>query len=81
MDQQYYNIRLDKRGEEILRKGGHDDASDDDMVIMEIVKRAPGMNADELQRKFVELRLLFGDELLRAIQRGDVYFELQESAK
>jgi hypothetical protein len=62
-------------GADILRKGGHDDASDDDMLIMEIVKRAPGLSKEELQQVFVACRLEYGEDALAAIKSGHVKFE------
>ena len=68
-------IRLTPFGEGIVRKGGHDHASDDDMLFLELVKRAPGMTRDDYQRCFVALREEYGEDALRAIQSGHVVFE------
>ena len=74
MAKEIHNIRLGVRGEAILRKGGHDDASDDDMLIMEIAKRAPGLSKDDLEEIFVNARLEYGEDALRAVQSGHMQF-------
>jgi hypothetical protein len=68
-------LRLNRFGQDILSHGGHDDVSDDDLLLMELIQRAPGMSRDDYQRCFVALREEFGEDALRAIQTGHVKFE------
>lgn len=68
-------IHLTPQAQEIVAKGGDDDISDDQMLLMEIAKRAPGMLPDELQRCFIAIRMEYGEESLRAIRTGHVQFE------
>lgn len=62
-------------GNKIVRKGGHDCQDDDGMLILEILKRAPGLSKDDLQTCFVALRTEYGDDALAAITSGHVQFE------
>ena len=73
-------IKLDDLGQSIVRKGGHDDVSDDELLLLELVKRAPGMAMEDYKTAFVALREEYGEEALRAIQTGHVQFE-QVAAK
>lgn len=63
---------LTERGLSIVRKGGHDDASDDDLLVLELVKRMPGESMVGLMRVFVALREQYGEDALRALQTGHV---------
>lgn len=67
--------RLTPIGSEIVRKGGHDLATDDDMLLLEIQKRAPGLSITDYRKVFVDLRLNYGEEALYAIRSGHVQFE------
>lgn len=66
---------LGDKGKTIVRKGGSDSQSDDDMLLLEIVKRAPALSKEDLQRCFVALRMEYGADALDAIRTGHVKFE------
>lgn len=66
---------LSDKGEHITRRGGADDQSDDDMLLLEIVKRAPALSQDDLQRCFIAIRMEYGTDALDAIRSGHVRFE------
>lgn len=66
---------LTEKGSAILRRGGSDDASDDDLLVLEIIARAPGINADDCRAFFVALRLEFGEDALHALKNGHATFE------
>lgn len=68
-------IKLSDLGRRIVSRGGHDDASDDDMLLMELIRRAPGMSRDDYQKCFVALRTEYGEDALAAIRSGHVKFE------
>lgn len=68
-------MKLTPFGQSIIRRGGHDDQSDDDMLLLELMSRAPGMSKEDYQACFVALRLEYGEDALRAIQTGHVVFE------
>lgn len=67
--------KLTDFGSSIVRKGGHDDVSNDDLLFLELVKRAPGLSFDDLQKCFVALLNEYGDDALAAIRSGHVQFE------
>lgn len=62
-------------GKNIVRRGGHDDASDDDMLLLELMSHAPGMSQEEYKQCFIALRLEYGEDALQAIRSGYVKFE------
>jgi hypothetical protein len=66
---------LSDRGHSIVRKGGHDDVSDDDLVILEILKRAPGLSKRDLEACFISIISEYGNDALAAITSGHVRFE------
>ena len=66
---------LTEKGARIVARGGAADQSDDDMLLLEIAARAPGMSKDDLALCFVNLRLEYGEDALRAIRTGHVQFE------
>ena len=68
-------IKLNDLGESIVRRGGHDDISDDELVFLELVKRAPGLSQEDYQKLFVALRMQCGEDALYALQNGHVTFE------
>lgn len=68
-------IVLADRGKQIVRRGGADALSDDDMLLLELTKRAPGLSKDDLQSCFVALRMEYGADALAAIRTGHVRFE------
>lgn len=68
-------LRLNRFGQSIVSRGGHDDASDDDILLLELMSRAPGMSRSDYEKCFVALRQEFGEDALRAIQNGHVKFE------
>lgn len=67
--------RLTEKGAHILRRGGADGLSDDDLLVLEIVKRAPGMSKTDVETCFVNIRMEYGEDALNAIQSGHVQFE------
>jgi hypothetical protein len=69
------SLSLNDFGKSIVRRGGHDDTSDDDLLLMELMARAPGMTQEECGRCFVDLRLQYGEDALRAIRSGAVTFK------
>ncbi len=66
---------LSEKGKTITRKGGADGQSDDDMLLLELVKRAPALSQEDLQRCFVALRMEYGTDALDALRSGHVKFE------
>lgn len=71
---------LSDKGERIVRRGGADGQSDDDMLLLEIAARAPGLSSEELERCFVAIRMEYGDDALDAIRTGHVKFEARPRA-
>ena len=67
--------RLTDKGARIVARGGQDGFSDDDMLVLEIAKRAPGASRDDIKAFFIALREEFGEEALRAIRTGHAVFE------
>ena len=65
---------LTEKGARIVVRGGADGQSDDDMLLLEIAARAPGMSKDDLALCFVNLRIEYGEDALRAIRTGHVQF-------
>lgn len=68
-------LKLSPIGQDIVRKGGHDDASNDDMLFIELVARAPGLTKEEYGELFVAIMLEYGEDALFAIRNGYVQFE------
>ena len=68
-------LGLTDKGARILRRGGADHVDEEGMIILEILKRAPGMSKADLQTCFVTLRMEYGEHALEAIQSGHVQFE------
>jgi hypothetical protein len=66
---------LTEKGRRIVKRGGADGFSDDDMLVLEISKRAPGMPVRDIEAFFVALRLEYGEDALHAIRNGHVKFE------
>ena len=67
--------RLTEKGERILARGGDDTMDEEGMILLEILKRAPGMSKADMQACFVTLRMEYGEHTLEAIQSGHVQFE------
>lgn len=65
---------LSEAGKKIVDAGGADGISDDTMVMLEVISRAPGMNEKDLALCCVNLRMEYGEEALRAIKTGHVKF-------
>jgi len=65
---------LTENGHRILSRGGADGVSDDDLLVLEILKRAPGMSQADLQTCFVEIRMEYGEDAVKAIKSGHVKF-------
>ena len=68
-------VSINKNGHALLKHGGADHVSDDDLLVLEIAKRAPGMPPADLKTCFIKLRQEFGEDALRAIRTGHVQFE------
>lgn len=68
-------LKLLPFGSNILRRGGHDDASNDDLLFLELVKRAPGLSKEDYGRLFVAIMEEYGENALAAIRSGHVQFE------
>lgn len=66
---------LADKGKTIVRKGGADGQSNDDLLLLEIVKRAPALSQRDLQKCFIAIRMEYGDDALAAITSGAVRFE------
>jgi hypothetical protein len=62
-------------GQEIVRRGGADGQSQDDLVVLELVSRAPGMTPMEYQQCFISIMEEYGEDALFAIRNGYVKFE------
>jgi hypothetical protein len=67
--------RLTEKGARIISRGGADGVDEEGMIILEILKRAPGMSKADLQTCFVALRMEYGENALEAIQSGHVQIE------
>lgn len=68
-------ISLTPKALDAIKRGGADDVSDDQMLLAELVARAPGMSQHDLQQCFIALRMEYGEDALRAIRTGHVQFE------
>lgn len=66
---------LSEAGKKIVSAGGADGISDDTMVMLEVISRAPGMNEQDLALCCVNLRMEYGEDALLAIKNGHVKFE------
>lgn len=66
---------LADKGKQIVRRGGDDSVDDDELLLIELVSRAPGLSEEDLQRCFVALRMEYGNDALAAIRSGHVKFE------
>lgn len=66
---------LNAKGHRIVERGGADGQSDDDLLLLEIVKRAPGMKPEDLKACFVAILTEYGNDALDAIRSGHVRFE------
>lgn len=66
---------LADKGQRIVRRGGEDGLCDSDLLLLELVARAPGLSKADLQKLFVALRMEYGPDALDAIQTGCVKFE------
>ena len=66
---------LTENGHRILSRGGADGVSDDDLLVLEILKRAPGMNNADLETCFVNILMEYGEDSMKAIKSGHVKFE------
>lgn len=67
--------KLTPFGAGIVRKGGHDDQSPDDMLVLELVQRAPGLSINDMQALFVAVMEEYGEDALAAVRAGCVQFE------
>lgn len=66
---------LTDKGAQIVRRGGADGQSDDDILILEILDKMPGISANDCKSFFVALRLEFGEDARYALKNGHVSFE------
>lgn len=66
---------LSDKGETIVRRGGADGQSDDDILLLELTAAAPCLSHADLQRCFVALRMEYGTDALAALRSGHVRFE------
>jgi hypothetical protein len=66
---------LADKGKRIVRRGGADGQSDDDLLLLELAARAPGLSKEDLQRCFVACRMEYGKDALAAIRSGHVRFD------
>lgn len=65
---------LADKGKRVIRRGGADDQSDDDLLLLELAARAPGLSKEDMQRCFVAIRMEYGKDALAAIRSGHVRF-------
>lgn len=80
------NLRIDDKGEvyltddgaRVVHRGGDDAVNGEEMVLLEIVHRAPGMTRDDLQSCFIAIMQQYGADALKAIRSGHVKFEKRE---
>lgn len=66
---------LSEKGRTILARGGADGQTDDDMLVLEIAAKMPGMAQADLAKVFVNLRLEYGEEARRALADGHMQIE------
>jgi hypothetical protein len=71
-------VKLTDKGADILRRGGHDDASDDDILLLELIRRMPGESPAGLGQVFVALREQYGEDALHALKSGHVKIEARK---
>lgn len=71
-------VYLTPEASNIVRRGGSDAVSDDQMLLLEIASRAPGMSQADLQKCFVACLAQYGKDALRAIRSGHVQFAERE---
>lgn len=71
-------ISLNDKGRKIVERGGHDDASDDDILLLELISRASGCSPDEYQTLFISLREQYGEDALKALRSGHVQFRARK---
>lgn len=68
-------VFLTEEGRRVVERGGADGVSWDTMLILEVLKRAPNMDPDGLQRACMALMEQYGPDALDAIRTGHVQFE------
>lgn len=68
-------VHLTTSATAILRRGGHDSLSDDQMLVMELAKLAPGMSPEDLQKCFIACRMEYGKDALAALREGYIRFD------
>lgn len=68
-------IYLTDEGRRVLNRKGDDSVSDDTMVMLELIDRAPGMNEGDLRLCFVSVVEQYGNDALKAIRSGHVQFQ------
>jgi hypothetical protein len=68
-------LKLTRKGADILRRGGHDDLSDDDMLVLELAQRMPGESVAGLMQIFIALHEQYGEDALHALKSGHVKIE------
>lgn len=68
-------IHLNDEGRRVLRRGGHDGVTDDTLLMLEIIERAPGMNEGDLRHCFIAAMDQYGSDALKAIRSGHIQFK------
>lgn len=66
---------LSEKGRNILARGGADGQTDDDMLVLELVAKMPGLSQQDLALVFVNLRNEYGEDARRALADGHVQIE------
>ena len=66
---------LNDDGRRVLRRGGQDGVSDDTLLMLEIIERAPGMTEGDLRHCFIAAMEQYGSDALKAIRSGHIQFK------
>lgn len=66
---------LSEKGRTILARGGADGQTDDDMLLLEIAAKMPGLSQADLAKVFVNLRVEYGEDARHALATGHVQIE------
>ena len=68
-------INLNDAGRRVVDRGGQDGISDETMLLLEIIKRAPGMTQGDLRHCFITAMEQYGKDALKAIRSGHIKFQ------
>ncbi len=71
-------VSLTEKAARAVQRGGDDTMTEDQMLIAEIVARAPGMSSADLEKCFVAIRVEYGEDALDAIRKGYVRFDARK---